>query len=69
MQCSPIDHWHKCAFPNRHFPDGFALQKARDGRSYVVTSGTGSGKSLTYFLPIIDSLIRQTHPADRTAAA
>jgi ATP-dependent helicase YprA (DUF1998 family) len=45
-----------------------ALQKARDGRSYVVTSGTGSGKSLTYFLPIIDSLIRQTHPSDRTAA-
>jgi ATP-dependent helicase YprA (DUF1998 family) len=26
-----------------------ALDKARIGESYVVTSGTGSGKSLTYF--------------------
>ena len=44
-----------------------ALQKARDRQSYVVTSGTGSGKSLTYFLPIIDALLRR--PAQpRTAA-
>ncbi len=34
-----------------------ALEKAREGESYVVTSGTGSGKSLTYFLPIIDALM------------
>jgi len=44
-----------------------ALEKARRGASYVVTSGTGSGKSLTYFLPIVDSILR--HPvADRTVA-
>ncbi|MEW6300391.1 MAG: hypothetical protein AB1671_22085, partial [Thermodesulfobacteriota bacterium] len=24
----------------------------------MVTSGTGSGKSLCYFLPIVDSLVR-----------
>jgi ATP-dependent helicase YprA (DUF1998 family) len=36
-----------------------ALDKARHGTSYVVTSGTGSGKSWTYFLPIVDSLVRQ----------
>lgn len=45
-----------------------ALAKARAKQSYVVTSGTGSGKSLTYFLPIIESLLREPPPRDRTAA-
>jgi ATP-dependent helicase YprA (DUF1998 family) len=45
-----------------------ALEKARRGESYVVTSGTGSGKSLTYFLPIIDALLRQPAASDRVAA-
>lgn len=45
-----------------------ALEKAVRGESYVVTSGTGSGKSLTYFLPIIDNLIRQPSTGDRVAA-
>jgi len=36
-----------------------AIEKARAGESYVVTSGTGSGKSLTYFLPIVDFILRQ----------
>jgi ATP-dependent helicase YprA (DUF1998 family) len=45
-----------------------ALEKARNGQSYVVTSATGSGKSLTYFLPIIDNLIRLPATADRVAA-
>lgn len=35
-----------------------ALQRAQAGRSYVVTSGTGSGKSYTYLLPIYDALVR-----------
>ena len=44
-----------------------AIEKARAGQSYVVTSGTGSGKSLTYFLPIIDFILR--HPStDRIVA-
>lgn len=45
-----------------------AVAKAQAKQSYVVTSGTGSGKSLTYFLPIIDSLLRNPPPSDRTAA-
>jgi ATP-dependent helicase YprA (DUF1998 family)/very-short-patch-repair endonuclease len=45
-----------------------ALELARQGNSYVVTSGTGSGKSLTYFLPIIDALLRQPASGDRVAA-
>ena len=36
-----------------------AMKLARRGESYVVTSGTGSGKSLTYFLPMVDDLLRR----------
>ena len=35
-----------------------AIEKAREGRSFVVTSGTGSGKSFCYFIPIVDALLR-----------
>ncbi|MBC7327869.1 DEAD/DEAH box helicase [bacterium] len=35
-----------------------AIRLAREGKSYVVTSGTGSGKSLTYFIPIFNSILR-----------
>ncbi|MCX8026221.1 MAG: DEAD/DEAH box helicase, partial [Thermanaerothrix sp.] len=45
-----------------------ALRRAAAGRSYVVTSGTGSGKSLTYFLPIVDSLLRNPPQDERVAA-
>jgi len=44
-----------------------AIRKALAGESFVVTSGTGSGKSLCYFLPILDSLIRQPDTGDRVA--
>ncbi|MCS7033181.1 MAG: DEAD/DEAH box helicase, partial [Phycisphaerae bacterium] len=51
----------------KHQAEAIALAAA--GRSYVVTSGTGSGKSLCYFLPIIDSLLRQQAGVnDRVAA-
>jgi len=45
-----------------------ALEQARRGASYVVTSGTGSGKSLAYFLPIADFILRQGGLPDRTLA-
>ncbi len=45
-----------------------AIRKALAGESFVVTSGTGSGKSLCYFLPIVDSLIRAPDTGDRVAA-
>jgi len=35
-----------------------AIQRAREGRSYVLTSGTGSGKSFAYFIPIVDLVAR-----------
>lgn len=35
-----------------------AIAKATAGQSFVVTTGTGSGKSLCFFVPIIDAAIR-----------
>jgi Lhr-like helicase len=45
-----------------------AIRKALAGESFVVTSGTGSGKSLCYFLPIVDSLVRRPDTGGRVAA-
>lgn len=35
-----------------------AIRAARDGRNYVLTTGTGSGKSLSYIVPIVDHVLR-----------
>lgn len=35
-----------------------ALAKAKAGQSFVVTTGTGSGKSLCFFIPIVDTIVR-----------
>ena len=35
-----------------------AVEVAADGHSYVLTTGTGSGKSLTYLIPIVDRVLR-----------
>ena len=37
-----------------------AIWVARNGQSYVLTTGTGSGKSLAYIIPIVDYVLR--HP-------
>lgn len=36
-----------------------AISLAAEKQSYVVTTGTGSGKSLSFFIPIVDSVIRE----------
>lgn len=36
-----------------------AVEIARGGASYVLTTGTGSGKSLSYIVPIVDDVLRQ----------
>ncbi|MYL02008.1 MAG: DEAD/DEAH box helicase [Gammaproteobacteria bacterium] len=41
---------------HRHQTD--AIEIAQRGESYVLTTGTGSGKSLAYFIPIVDDVLR-----------
>jgi superfamily II DNA/RNA helicase len=53
---------------HRHQAD--AIQAASTGRSYVLTTGTGSGKSLTYIVPIVDRVLRaKDHGAPRGVKA
>jgi len=35
-----------------------SIAKAKAGQSYVVTTGTGSGKSLCFFVPVVDAIVR-----------
>ena len=35
-----------------------AIRRGARGRNYVLTTGTGSGKSLTYIVPIVDHVLR-----------
>ncbi len=42
-----------------------AIRAAQRNESYVLTTGTGSGKSLSYFIPIIDHVLR-AHAAGST---
>jgi len=47
-----------------------AISLAAAGESYVLTTGTGSGKSLAYFIPIVDACIKAkaVDPTPRTRA-
>ncbi|MEC9357551.1 MAG: DEAD/DEAH box helicase [Pseudomonadota bacterium] len=53
---------------HRHQSEAVAL--ARAGRSFVVTTGTGSGKSLCFFVPIVDAILRakEKDPTPKTRA-
>lgn len=42
---------------HRHQRD--AISVAGSGESYVLTTGTGSGKSLAYIIPIVDAVLRR----------
>ena len=41
---------------HRHQAD--AVRTARSGANYILTTGTGSGKSLAYMIPIVDAILR-----------
>lgn len=45
-----------------------AIEIARRWESYVVTTGTGSGKSLTYLIPIVDHVLRTQPEKHRVRA-
>lgn len=42
---------------HRHQTDAFEI--ANRGESYVLTTGTGSGKSMSYIVPIVDRVLRE----------
>ena len=47
-----------------------ALSHVKNGESYVVTTGTGSGKSLSFFIPIVNRILEEkvSDPVARTRA-
>ncbi len=42
-----------------HHHQAQAVRTARTGADYVLTTGTGSGKSLAYIIPIVDHVLRK----------
>ncbi len=54
----------KTLFLHKHQEEAVAI--ASRGESYVLTTGTGSGKSMSYFLPIVDYVLRnKTRPGGK----
>ncbi|MCY4191670.1 MAG: DEAD/DEAH box helicase, partial [Rhodospirillaceae bacterium] len=56
------DTFGKRLLLHRHQTDAISI--ARRGESYVLTTGTGSGKSLAYFIPIVDDVLRRKRAGD-----
>ena len=54
---SDSDHSGKQLLLHAHQTE--AIKKSKEGKSYVLTSGTGSGKSMTYIVPIVDHVLRR----------
>ena len=42
-----------------------AIGLALDGKSFVVTTGTGSGKSLCFFIPIVDAVVKAKRSGEK----
>lgn len=45
-----------------HLHQQQAIEVAQSNRNYVLTTGTGSGKSLSYIIPIVDHCLRYPKP-------
>lgn len=69
-ECERIFRYDKDAHGNpgtaltlhRHQEEAIRIAKRRE--SYVLTTGTGSGKSLAYFVPIVDDVLRRRAAGD-----
>ena len=53
---NPNDDGHPLRL-HQHQAD--AIRTAQEGHSYILTTGTGSGKSLAYIIPIVDHVLRR----------
>ncbi len=58
MLCPPVRNWFKDKFPDFTRPQKLAIPAIMDRKHLLLCSPTGSGKTLTAFLTIIDSLVR-----------
>ena len=56
--CGPVRLWFKEKFPDFTRPQKLAIPSIMSGEHLLLCSPTGSGKTLTAFLTIIDRLIR-----------
>jgi len=59
---SSEDPFGKPLILHRHQTE--AIETALRGESYILTTGTGSGKSLTYFIPIVNDILRRKRQGD-----
>ncbi|MGX1541152.1 protein kinase domain-containing protein [Streptomyces adustus] len=50
-----------------HLHQRQAIEAAQAGDSYVLTTGTGSGKSLSYIVPIVDQVLKERQAAGPAA--
>jgi len=56
FRIKPDDGPERALTLHRHQVD--AIDAARTGSNYVLTTGTGSGKSLAYIVPVVDHVLR-----------
>ena len=68
-ECVSIFRWGKdneeAGFElNLHLHQREAIKLAAKGESYVITSGTGSGKSLGYIIPIVNKVLKERESGD-----
>ena len=59
MLCQPVRNWFKDKFPDFTRPQKLAIPAIMDKKHLLLCSPTGSGKTLTAFLTVIDELVRK----------
>ena len=58
MLCPPVRNWFKDKFPDFTRPQKLAIPAIMEKKHLLLCSPTGSGKTLTAFLTVIDKLVR-----------
>ena len=58
--CPPVRNWFKDKFPDFTHPQKVAIPKIMDGEHLLLCSPTGSGKTLTAFLTVINDLVSRS---------
>ena len=59
---SPTDSFGESLILYKHQAEAIEIAKRQE--SYVLTTGTGSGKSLSYFIPIVDDVLERKRAGD-----